>query len=77
MKFEFSREVCEKYSSIEVKENSCSGSRVAACGQTDIKLIVNFRNFASSRNVRKDRHTPSNTRQRLSTDRAVCRADAL
>ena len=55
MKLEFSRQIFEIYSHINVHENPSSGSRVVLCGQmdgrTDItKLIVPFRNFANSSN---------------------------
>ena len=38
----------EKYSNIKFSENLSSLSRVVLCGQTDIKLIVVFRNFANA-----------------------------
>jgi len=41
----------EKYSNSKFRENPSSGSRVVACGRTDIvmsKLTVAFRNFANS-----------------------------
>jgi hypothetical protein len=50
MKFEFSRQIFEKYSNIKFYENPSSESRVVRCGQTDrqtymTKLIVTFRSF--------------------------------
>jgi hypothetical protein len=49
MKLEFSRQILEIYSNIKFHENPSSGSRVVACGQTDMtKLIVAFRNFANA-----------------------------
>jgi len=51
MKLEFSRQVFEKYSSIEFHENLSSGSRVVTCGQADLtKLIVAFRNLTNAPN---------------------------
>jgi len=35
MKFEFSRQIFEKYSNIKFQENMSSGSRVVPCGRTD------------------------------------------
>ena len=45
---EFSRRIFEKYSNIKFHENSCNGSRVVSCEQTDgrTKLVVVFRKFA-------------------------------
>jgi len=49
MKLEFSRQTFEKYSNIKFHENSFSGSRVAALGQTDMtKLLVTLRNAANA-----------------------------
>jgi len=49
MKFEFSQEIFEKYTNIKFHENPYIGSRVVACGRTDMtKLIVAFRNFANA-----------------------------
>ena len=62
MKLEFSRQIFDKYSNIKFQENPSSGSRVAACCQTDrqtyigrtdrrtymTKLIVAFRNFLNA-----------------------------
>jgi len=49
MKFEFSRRIFGKESNVKFRENPSSGSRVVACGQTDMtKLIVAFRNFVES-----------------------------
>jgi len=48
MKFEYSRQIFEKYS-YHINENPSSGSRVAPCGRTDMnKLIVAFRNFVNA-----------------------------
>ena len=45
-KLQFPRQLFEIYSDIKSHENLCSGSRVAACGQTDTtKLTVAFRNI--------------------------------
>jgi hypothetical protein len=35
MKLEFSRQIFEKYSNINLHENQFNGSRVVPCGQTD------------------------------------------
>ena len=48
MKFEFSRQIFEKSSNIKFNENPFSGSRVVQCGRTDMKLIVDNRNFANA-----------------------------
>ena len=53
MKFEFSRQVLEKWSNLKVHENLSSGSRIVACGQTDghtymTKLIVAFRSLVKA-----------------------------
>ena len=53
MKLEFSWQILEKYSTIEVHENPSSGSRVVPRGQTDertdmTKLTVSFRNFGKA-----------------------------
>ena len=53
MKFEFSRQIFEKYSNIKFHENPSSGSRVVPCGPTDGRtdtamLVVVFRNFANA-----------------------------
>jgi hypothetical protein len=48
MKFGFSRQIFEKVSKIKFHQNPSSGSRVVACGQTDMKLIVAFRTFANA-----------------------------
>jgi len=46
-KQEISRQLFEKYSCVRFHEKLSSGSRVVACGQTDMtKLKVAFRNFA-------------------------------
>jgi hypothetical protein len=47
MKFEFSRQIFEKVSNVKFHQNLSSGSRVVPCGQTDMKLITAFRNFAN------------------------------
>jgi hypothetical protein len=49
----FTRQILEKYTHLNLHENPSSGSRVVQCrrtdGQTDrTKLIVTFRNFANS-----------------------------
>jgi hypothetical protein len=49
MKYEFSRQIFEKVSNIKFYQNPSSGSRVVACGQTDMtELIVAFRNFSKA-----------------------------
>jgi hypothetical protein len=53
MKFQFSRQSCEEYSSIEFHENPSIGSVVVPCGKKDgqsdmTKLIVAFRNSANA-----------------------------
>jgi hypothetical protein len=49
MKFEFSRQIFDKSSSIKFYQNPSNGSRVVPCGQTDMtKLRVTFRNFANA-----------------------------
>jgi len=53
MKLEFSGEIFEKFPDIKFHERLSSGSRVVACGRTDMetdmtKLIVAFRNFANA-----------------------------
>jgi len=46
MKLKFSWQIFEKYSDIKFHENASNGSRVVACGRTDMtKLLVDFRNF--------------------------------
>jgi hypothetical protein len=49
-KLEFSGQTIEKYTNIKFHENTSSGSRVVACGQTDrrmdMKSVVAFRKFA-------------------------------
>jgi len=35
MKFEFSLQICEKYSNLKFHENPSSDSRYVPCGQTD------------------------------------------
>ena len=53
MKLEFSRQIFEKNSDIKFNQNPSSGSGVVPCGQTDMKLIVAFRDFAkASKNSR-------------------------
>ena len=37
----------EKVSHIKFHQNPSSGSRVVACGKTDMELMVTIRNFAS------------------------------
>ena len=54
MKLEFSRQSFEKYSNINFHKNpSGGGERFVPCGRTDMKIIVDFWNFAN---------TPENTR---------------
>jgi len=49
MKLEFSRQMCEKWSTTKFHENLSSGSRGVPCGRADMtKLIVAFRNFADA-----------------------------
>jgi hypothetical protein len=51
MKFEYARQIFEKYSNIKSHENPSSDSRVIPFGRTDRqtdKLTVAFRNFANS-----------------------------
>jgi hypothetical protein len=49
MKLEFSRQILEKYSNINFRENPFSGSRVVLCGRTDMtKLRVAFRNITNT-----------------------------
>ena len=57
MKLEFSQRIIEKTVKTKFHENPSSGSRVFLCGradgQTDLKLIVAFRNFAKApKNIR-------------------------
>jgi hypothetical protein len=40
--------ISEKNSNITLHQNPSSGSRVVPGGQTDMKLIVSFRNFANA-----------------------------
>jgi hypothetical protein len=47
MKFEFSRQIFEKFRNIKFHPNPSSRGRVP-CGQTDMKVIVAFRNFATA-----------------------------
>ena len=52
MKVTFSLHILAKYLNIKFHENTSSGSRVVPCRwtdrQTDMKLIVEFRNFANA-----------------------------
>ena len=48
MKLVHSRQIFEKTSTITFHKNPSSGSRVSPCGQTEMKLIVAFRNFANA-----------------------------
>jgi hypothetical protein len=49
IKLEFSGHSFEKYVNIKFYENPSIGSRIVACGRTDMtKLIVAFRNFANA-----------------------------
>jgi hypothetical protein len=48
-KSEFSQQLFEKYSNIELNEKLSSGSRVVPCGRTDMtQLTVAFRNLAKA-----------------------------
>ena len=56
MKFEFFRQIFEKYTNVKFHESSSSGSLIGPCGQTDgltdgqadmTKLIVAFLNFVN------------------------------
>ena len=55
MKFEFCRQIFEKVLDIKFNENPSSGSRVVPCVQTDMKLIVVFRNLGNA--LRKEPHS--------------------
>jgi hypothetical protein len=61
MKFEFSRQIFEKYSDIKFHENPSSGSRVVPCDGQQIKmtkLTAAFRNFAKApKNGKVLKHT--------------------
>ena len=46
MKVEYLQKIFEKFSNIKFYENPSSKSRVVPCGQTDMKLVVVFCNFA-------------------------------
>jgi len=53
MKLEFSRQIIEKYSNIELYENPSRGRRVVPCERTDgrtdmTNAIVAFRNFPNA-----------------------------
>jgi hypothetical protein len=53
MKFEFSRQIFEKYSNIKFHENPSNENRAFPCGRTDgqtdvTKLIVALRDFANA-----------------------------
>jgi hypothetical protein len=48
MILEFSYLIFEKYSNINFHEYPSLGNRVVPCGQTDMKLIVAFRNSANA-----------------------------
>ena len=48
MKLEFYRQIFEKNSNFKFHQNLPSGSRVVLYGQTDMKLIVAFRNFVNA-----------------------------
>jgi len=45
MELKFSRLIFQKYSNMKFHENPSSGTRVVACGRTDMKFIVTFRNY--------------------------------
>jgi hypothetical protein len=52
IKLKLPRKIFEKSSNIEFHENVCSGIRVVPYGWTDVmKLIVTFRDFASTPNL--------------------------
>jgi len=53
MRLEFPGQIFEKFSNIKLYGNPSSGSRVVLCGQTDVKLIVSFRNFTIAPNLLK------------------------
>jgi hypothetical protein len=44
-----SLQIFEKDSNTKFHQNPSSGSRVISCGQTDMQLILAFRNFANAR----------------------------
>jgi hypothetical protein len=49
MELEFDRQSFEKKNSnIKFNQNPSSGSRVVPCGQTDMKVLVAFRDFANA-----------------------------
>jgi hypothetical protein len=49
MKFKFSRQIFEEVPNTKFHQNPSSGSRVVACGQTDMaKLINSFRNVVNT-----------------------------
>jgi hypothetical protein len=51
---EFSRQSVEKSSNIKFHQNPSNRSRIVPCGQTDMKLIVAFRNLANApKNTKK------------------------
>jgi len=47
MKLEFSEQILEKYCNIKFHENPSSGSWALICGQTLMKPVVTFYNFAN------------------------------
>ena len=63
MKFEFSRQILEKYSNIKFHENPSSGSRVVPRGVKMTKLTVAFRNLGNApkkANVANPNTSPNN-----------------
>jgi hypothetical protein len=56
MKRESARQLLEKGSNMKFHQNPSDGSRVVSFGQTDMKLIFAFRNFANA---------PKNCKQEL------------
>jgi hypothetical protein len=56
MKLEFFGQILEKSLKIKFRQSPSSGSRVVPYGQTNMKLIVAFRNFL---NVPKNRNSVS------------------
>ena len=48
MKLEFSRQIFEQISKCKISLSPPSGSPVVPCEQTDMKLLVAFRNFATA-----------------------------
>jgi hypothetical protein len=59
MKLEFSRRIFRRKKIVNVKflQNPSSGSRVVPTGQTDVKLIVVFRNFVNAPEKHLEKYT--------------------